>query len=105
MPTLYRLEGKIPIVCKTLAEWSETFVTGVHLVGNTQFGNVTIITIFLGFDANDEEGTSPHFFETTIYHGNRRRRGVRSSTWEQAEMTHKNMVQKVKHKSDRGPAH
>jgi hypothetical protein len=94
-----------PVDRAAVLAWSETFVTGAHLVGNTQFGNVTIITIFLGFDANDEEGTSPHFFETTIYHGNRRRRGLRSSTWEQAEMTHKNMVQKVKHKFYRGPAH
>ena len=64
-------------------------------VAKTKIRNITISTVFLGLNHNWGDG-DPLLFETMVFGGKLDEEQDRYSTWEEAEVGHKKMVEKVK---------
>jgi hypothetical protein len=59
-------------------------------------GDVHVSTIFLGLNSVNEAGDPPLVFETSVVGGRIKHLLRRSSTWEQAEAVHREVVERVK---------
>lgn len=91
----YILEGHTPVLCEDLLKWSAWFEDADRHVNKTEIGEVRISTVFLGLDHSfGEEGII--LFETLIFGGEFDQRMWRYSTWEEAEIGHREAVKKVR---------
>ena len=93
MNEYYILDGH-----KTKKTDMETWAKGFNenrKVARNSIGDVTISTGFLGMNHNWEKG-NPILFETMVFGGKLDQEMDRYSTWEEAKIGHKTMVEKVK---------
>ena len=84
----YILNGKIPIKCDNIILWAKWFEKVNRHVAETKKNNITVSTIFLGMDHSFNSG-EPLLFETMIFGGEHDEKQWRYSTWEDAEIGHK----------------
>jgi hypothetical protein len=78
----------------TWASWFEN-VKDRH-VADEKVGDVRVSTVFLGLDHAWGGNEPPQIFETMVFGGELDQEMDRYSTWEQAEIGHQNMVDRVK---------
>lgn len=104
----YKLEGRnvVPIEVNNtndLLEWARLFESTNRRVAYSVLSNGKIVsTVFMGIDHNMTEGGDPLVFETMVFNGIDPETGrfldscddKRVSTYDEAEQTHKEMVQK-----------
>src|SRR4051794_10082487 len=103
--TCYRLVGQTPVPCK-MTEWGETFSREDRRVMLTRIGPFRVSTVFLGIDHNFASHGPPILFETMTFldapHGQyndfeaMNDEDGRSSTWLEAEATHRRAVRFLK---------
>lgn len=105
---LYILDGKTPVPCNDIMEWSQARQKGVDpdhgepwRVGLDRVGDYEISTVFLGinmatgFSARLDE--TPILFETMMFTPDRDVAGMgRSATYEIAEARHRAVVERVR---------
>jgi len=86
----YILDGRTPIPCPT-NDW------GVYTVAKTQVGDIEVSTAFFGVDRqfSDESDAAPLLFETMIFGGDNDGDMWLDSTWEQAELRHREIVASI----------
>lgn len=84
-----------PIKEPDLTKWAKWIETADRTVKKTKVGDVDVSTVFLGLDHNFMGGT-PLLFETMVFGGKYNEEMERYSTWEEAEIGHEKMVDKVK---------
>jgi len=86
----YILKDKMPVPCAGLYEWARWAKQNGRHVAYDQIGEITISTIFLGWDHRHlpESGLPPILFETMILGGERHGYQVRTCTWHEAEEAH-----------------
>jgi hypothetical protein len=90
----YALEGKV--VVEADSPWHFEFMTlDERRVARTELDGADVSTVFLGLD-HGYGGGPPLVFETLVFGGPMDGECHRYSTWEQAEVGHKAMVQLVK---------
>jgi hypothetical protein len=90
----YILDGK-KAVKTDLITWAKWF--GNHAdrhVADETCGDVRVSTVFLGLD-HSWGGGPPLLFETMVFGGDNDQDQERYTTWEQAEIGHKSMCEKV----------
>jgi hypothetical protein len=96
----YRLLGRQPVHCD-VQEWTLTFrrLSEAFVVGMTWIDNVLVSTIFTGLDVSNS-GDRPLVFETTESTTCDPSRVVHpgSSTWEEAEVQHRAVVETLQQK-------
>jgi len=92
----YILDGHkaIPVDFMTWARWFEN-IKDRH-VADEKVGDVRVSTVFLGLDHALGANEPPMIFETMVFGGELDMEMERYSTWEQAEIGHRNMVERVK---------
>lgn len=90
----YILEGKTPVACNSVDTWGKWMQKTNRAVAKTAIGDVLVSTVFLGLDHNFGGG-APLLFETMIFGGVHDQYQDRCSTWEQAEVMHKEAVDLV----------
>ena len=88
----YILEGKEPKLVEDVIEWGRWFETANRVVAKTTLpSGVEVSTVFLGFDPSFTDG-KPLLFETMIFGGEHDEYQERYSTWEEAEIAHKDAL-------------
>ena len=96
MSDWYRLEGKMPVRCKSFIEAAVAFEdVASRRVALSIIGDLRVSTVFLGMDHSWGDGP-PILFETMIFGGPNDQHQDRCSTWEEAEEMHKKAVDLVK---------
>lgn len=90
----YILDGHQPIKTN-LATWAKWIETTKKYVVDELVGGVQISTVFVGLDHSFGRG-SPLFFETMVFGGPLDGEQERYMTWEEAEIGHKRMVERVR---------
>jgi hypothetical protein len=103
MADTYILDGRNPIPCTDLMMRARWFETSDRHVAKTDFGDMRVSTVFLGFDRSFGQGP-PLLFETMIFGGpfDQDKYQERCSTWEEAEAQHAEAVE-VARQSLNGP--
>lgn len=93
----YVLDGQTPVPEPDLLKWGQWMQTDARIVGQTEIvpGEITISTVFLGFDHKPFSKGNPLFFETMIFGGPRDGNCLRYTTWEEAELCHQRIVQEL----------
>lgn len=92
----YRLDGHTPVKCSFMQQVESRIKDGKDAwrVDSTTMDGAEVSTIFLGSDHDWTRQGPPLLFETIIFAGNGDIAGMqRSSTWEQAEYMHREMVE------------
>ena len=94
MTRTYILDGRNPIPCADFMTGARWFQTSDRHVAKTDFGDVRVSTVFLGFDRSFGQGP-PLLFETMIFGGpfDQDKYQERCSTWEEAEAQHAEAVE------------
>jgi len=87
----YILKGKKAVACDDLMTWAKWIETADRHVAEDTVRGVRVSTVFLGIDLRE-----PLLFETMIFEGPLDQEMDRYSTWEEAEVGHKAMIEKVK---------
>jgi hypothetical protein len=86
---LYKLKGKTPVICNTVAEWfrgsSENIICFNELILNNTY--IQVKTKFTGIDYGEKK-----LFQTTIIKGDCIVKVLRCRTWAQAEQQHKQTI-------------
>lgn len=97
-PKYYILAGHKPVAAPLMV-WARWFETADRRVAFSDFGKVSVSTVFLGLDHSfDFTGKSPPIlFETMVFGGKYAGEMNRCSTWEEAEAMHAEMCEMVKH--------
>src|SRR5215813_6557788 len=105
MADTYILEGRNPIPCTDFMTRARWFETSDRHVAKTDFGNVRVSTVFLGFDRSFGQGP-PLLFETMIFGGcfDQDKYQERCSTWEEAEAQHAEAVEVARQSLNRSCA-
>lgn len=105
---LYILDGKTPVPCNDIMEWSQARQKGADpdhgepwRVGLDRVGEYEISTVFLGIDMRPGSfaghGETPILFETMMFTPDRDVAGMgRSATYEIAEARHRAVVERVR---------
>lgn len=94
MPTdKYILKGHTPVLEPDLLKWAHWFETADRRVEYTRRYRVTVSTVFLGLDHSFDRGT-PILFETMVFGGRHDGVCMRSRTWQEATLIHKDMCDK-----------
>jgi hypothetical protein len=97
MTDKYILQGTTPVLEPDLMNWARWFETADRHVAETWVTpDVRVSTVFLGLDHQWSNGP-PLLFETMCFHAGDGREQWRCSTWEQAEVLHQRIVEKVQH--------
>jgi len=92
----YILKGKTPILEENILVWAQWLETANRIVAQTEVGlDVTVSTVFLGLDYSFG-GKVPILFETMVFYGKNGGDEKRYSTWEEAEVGHNKMVEKIR---------
>lgn len=92
----YILKDKKPVKCDDLLAWADAFEHSNNQVALDKFDDIQISTVFLGVDHAHGEGGPPMLFESMVYGGKMDKTVERCATWDEAEVLHKEMVEKVK---------
>lgn len=89
----YILEDKKVVPCfrEEHSNWQ-----GDRRVAETSVGEAWISTVFLGIDHQFDRDGPPMLFETMVFGGAHDQEQLRCSTWEEAEIQHQEMVDRVK---------
>ena len=95
MEDTYILKEKEIIPCFDTIEWGKWMETANRRVARETFGDSEISTIFLGLD-HSHLGGKPILFETLVFGGDLSDEMDRYSTWDEAVLGHKAMVDRVK---------
>ena len=95
MEGMYILKGKEIIPCPDIIEWGKWMETANRRVARETFGYSDVSTIFLGIDLHHGDGP-PLLFETLVFGGDLSDEMDRYSTWDEAVLGHKAMVDRVK---------
>ena len=91
----YILEGKEPKEVDPY-QWAIQFDTSNRHVAQDEIADgVKVSTVFLGLDHQYGDGP-PLLFETLVFEGTLDGEMMRYSTWEEAEIGHKEMVERVR---------
>lgn len=90
----YILKDKKAVECIDLIEWDQNFELASRIVGKDFFGKVEVSTVFLGLDYSFHHEV-PLLFETMVFGGKLDREQRRYTTWEEAELGHKEILEKV----------
>jgi len=95
MSDYYILDGHETKKCNDVIEWGKWFQKNDknRHVGYDKFGDVRVSTVFLGLNHN--WGGDILLFETMIFGGEHDEDQWRYSTWEEAEIGHKEAVKLV----------
>ena len=93
MSDKYILKGKKPVPVD-LMTWGKWYEKAHRSVAKTKNGGITVSTVFLGLDHQWGDGP-PLLFETMVFGGEFNGEMDRYSTWEEAEIGHKTMCEKV----------
>lgn len=88
MSNKYILDGQHPVLCNDLMTWARWFEKADRHVASSQFGDVSVSTVFVGLDHSFGHG-EPLLFETMIFGGPHADYQERCSTWEEAEEMHR----------------
>jgi len=93
----YILNGRTAIVEPDLLTWARWFENADRRVGENWLTNdVRVSTVFIGLDHRfDQSGGDPLLFETMVFGGPHDQECERYSTWDEAEVGHRAMVEKV----------
>jgi len=93
----YILDGKQTVECNDWEKWSAWLEENdlKRHVADEYVGEVRVSTVFLGVDHVYDSGP-PLLFETMVFGGSLDGEQERCTNWEQAEIMHKNMVERVK---------
>jgi hypothetical protein len=96
MTDKYRLVNRKPVLCEDLKEWGNSFEKENRIVAQTQVtAGIKVSTAFIGIDDNYFGNGPPLLFETMVLGGPLDGIQERSSTWEEAEIMHREMVSRV----------
>jgi len=99
MNILYMLDKKAPVgVLETpgdIAVWAQWFEKADRTVKETMIGGARISTVFLGVD-HGFSSEKPILFETMVFGGELDQEQDRCCTWEEAEIMHEKMCDRVK---------
>lgn len=89
----YILDGKTPVLEPNIYKWGKWYQNANRVVAQDTVGEQFISTVFLGID-HSWHGEKPELFETMIFDedGNSMGYQERSSTWEEAEKKHYEIV-------------
>ena len=93
MNRTYILDGHQTIPCD-MATWALWFTKADRIVAVTKQNDITVSTVFLGLDHSFGSGR-PLLFETLVFGGKHDGDMERYSTWEEAEIGHKQMCEKI----------
>jgi hypothetical protein len=101
MADTYILDGRNPIPCADFMTGARWFQTSDRHVAKTDFGDVRVSTVFLGFDRSFGQGP-PLLFETMIFGGSfdQDKYQERCSTWDEAEAQHVKAVEVARQSLD-----
>ncbi len=88
------LDGKKVRVVNDVMVWAKWFESADRSVAKSMFDNVKVSTVFLGCNHGFSEDLDL-WFETMVFGGILDGEQDRYSTWEEAEMGHKIMCQRV----------
>ena len=91
----YILQGHLAVPEPDLLAWAKWFESADRKVAHTCKGKVRISTVFLGLDHSFGHGR-PLLFETMVFGGSLDEEQERCTTWEEAEIMHNQMIEKVK---------
>lgn len=89
--------GKTPVRCDDIKEWSRWFNQAERQVGFDKVGDIQVSTVFLGI-ALDFAGRHPILFETMIIGEGHNHEPERYTSWESAAAGHALWVGKIKQK-------
>jgi hypothetical protein len=93
MNKYYILDGH-NVVETDLMTWAIWFWKNERHVANEKISDVRISTVFRGLDHSSGDGP-PLLFETMVFGGSLDQEMDRYTTWEEAEIGHKAMVEQV----------
>lgn len=88
------VDGK-PVPESNLYKWGAWFEKADLKIELTEKDNITVSTVFLGFDHNWTPGGEPILFVTMVFGGEHDQDMERYSTIEEARAGHKRMCEKV----------
>ena len=93
----YILKGKEPVLEPDLLRWAKSFESENRIVGKDEIGEIVVSTVFLGLDHRFFGDSKPLLFETMIFKkGQSLDLCERYSTWDEAEIGHKKIVEQMK---------
>ncbi len=94
----YKLDGHNPVPCDDTLEWAQWYEKADRRIALTDVApDVHVSTVFLSIDHNWGDGP-PVLFETMVFGGPLDEEQVRYCTWDEAELGHAAMVERVKAK-------
>ena len=92
----YVLEGKETKRASDVIEWGKMIDYANRQVARDRIADgIEVSTVFLGLDHRYGDGP-PVLFETLVFGGESDGEMMRYSTWEEAEIGHKEMVERVR---------
>jgi len=91
----YKLDGKAALPATDFAEWALWYETANRRVAFTQARRASVSTVFLGTDQALLPDDPPLLFETKVFGGARDGEVRRYTTWEEAELGHRETVARV----------
>lgn len=98
MTDKYVLEGHVAVPVEDsmlgLLKWGKWFQTADRHVAKTDIAHVHVSTVFLGLNHSYVEGP-PLIYETMVFGGPLDGEQDRYSTWDEAELGHAAMVERV----------
>lgn len=92
----YILDEKQNPVQVDVIAWAKWWRKNDRRVAVDTVGNVRISTVFLGSDHSFRDVGRPIIFETMVFGGGLDQECERTSTWNEAEVVHERMVERVK---------
>ena len=95
----YILDGHIAVKEPDILKWGAWFEESSRRVDESFIDvgseKVTVSTVFLGIDHSYDDG-KPILFETMVFGGELDEEMERCSTWDEAEIMHQKMCEKVR---------
>lgn len=89
------LKGKTVVPVGDLIEWAKTFESSDRIVAKTKVGIATVSTVFLGLNHKFTKDGPDLWFETMVFGSVHDQHMNRYTTWDEAEVGHKKIVQMV----------
>lgn len=90
------LDGHRVVPCTNLREWCKMFESKDRIVAQTEIGEATVSTVFLGLDHGWGLRSEGLVFETMVFGApDEDDRTTRYRTWDEAEAGHKKIVEEI----------
>lgn len=99
----YILEGHKAVKIDDVITWARMFEKTDRVVRKTTIGDAEVSTVFLGLDHQYGDGP-PLLFETMVFGGKLDQEQDRCTTWEEAEVMHEAMCERVRSTTEGEPA-